>query len=89
MKLEGNKGKVNPFANSFRAKVRPEEMPFNLVHGSDGFPRVILTEATGSSAEVRFPSHPSCNLCYICPFLLLLFVHVILWGLFDFGRREF
>ncbi|KAK9271918.1 hypothetical protein L1049_002284 [Liquidambar formosana] len=27
-------------------------MPFNIVHDADGFPRIILTEPTGSSAEV-------------------------------------
>ncbi|KAJ9683360.1 hypothetical protein PVL29_019090 [Vitis rotundifolia] len=27
-------------------------MPSNIVHGTDGFPRVILTDTTGSSAEV-------------------------------------
>lgn len=43
---------MKPFVNSFRAKVRPEQMPFNIVHGADGFPRVILTDLTGSSAEV-------------------------------------
>lgn len=37
---------------SIRARLRPKGMPLSIVHDGDGFPRIILTEPTGSSAEV-------------------------------------
>lgn len=55
VQLEWRKGKVNPFVSSIRAKLRPRGvMSFNIVNDKDGLPRVILTEPTGSSAEVWF-----------------------------------
>lgn len=43
---------MNPFVSGIRARLRPEAMPLNIVHDKDGLPRIILTEPTGSSAEV-------------------------------------
>lgn len=54
VQLEWRKGKVNPFVSGIRARLRPEAMPLNIVHDKDGLPRIILTEPTGSSAEVCF-----------------------------------
>lgn len=50
LQLEWRKGKVNPIVSSIRAKLRL--MPLNVVHDTEGLPRIILTEPTGSSAEV-------------------------------------
>ncbi|XVE67857.1 hypothetical protein DITRI_Ditri09bG0021500 [Diplodiscus trichospermus] len=52
VKPEWRKGKVNPFVNRIRATLRPKAMPLNIVRDADGLPRIILTEPTGSSAEV-------------------------------------
>lgn len=43
---------MNPFVSRIRARLRPTAMPLNIVHDKDGLPRIILTEPTGSSAEV-------------------------------------
>ncbi|GAY61337.1 hypothetical protein CUMW_209190 [Citrus unshiu] len=51
-RLEWRKGKVNPFVSRIRARLGPTAMPLNIVHDKDGLPRIILTEPTGSSAEV-------------------------------------
>ncbi|RDY00338.1 hypothetical protein CR513_16490, partial [Mucuna pruriens] len=50
--LDWEKGKVNPFMSSIRAKLRPRSMPLNIFQDIDGLPRIILTEPTGSSAKV-------------------------------------
>ncbi|KAL5153703.1 putative glucose-6-phosphate 1-epimerase [Glycine soja] len=50
--LDWKKGKVNPFMSSIRARLRPRPMPLNIFPDMEGLPRIILTEATGSSAEV-------------------------------------
>ncbi|XP_038703201.1 putative glucose-6-phosphate 1-epimerase isoform X2 [Tripterygium wilfordii] len=52
MCLEWRKGKVSPIVNSIRARLRPKSMPFNIVNDGDGLPRILLTEPSGSSAEV-------------------------------------
>lgn len=54
VQLEWRKGKVNPFVSRIRARLGPTAMPLNIVHDKDGLPRIILTEPTGSSAEVCF-----------------------------------
>ncbi|XP_027347699.1 putative glucose-6-phosphate 1-epimerase [Abrus precatorius] len=38
--------------SSIRARLRPRPMPLNIFQDIDGLPRIILTEPTGSSAEV-------------------------------------
>lgn len=43
---------MNPIVSSIRDKLRLRPMPLNIVHGTDGLPRIMLTEPTGSSAEV-------------------------------------
>ena len=45
---------VKPIVNRTRGRCRLETMPLNIVNKGDGFPRIILTEPTGSSAEVGF-----------------------------------
>ncbi|KAK4846525.1 hypothetical protein QYF36_018591 [Acer negundo] len=50
--LEWRKGKVNPFVSNIRAKLRTKAMSLNIIHDKDGLPKIILTEPTGSSAEV-------------------------------------
>uniref|UniRef100_A0A6N2MNI2 glucose-6-phosphate 1-epimerase n=1 Tax=Salix viminalis TaxID=40686 RepID=A0A6N2MNI2_SALVM len=35
-----------------KARLRLKPMPLNMVHDADGLPRIILTDPTGSSAEV-------------------------------------
>ncbi|KAK7395797.1 hypothetical protein VNO78_16367 [Psophocarpus tetragonolobus] len=50
--LDWKKGKVNPFMSSIRARLRPRPMPLNIFQDIDGLPRIILTEPTGSSAQV-------------------------------------
>lgn len=54
--MEWRKGKVNPFVSSIRERLkpRPMPMPLNILHDANGLPRIILTEPTGSSAEVGF-----------------------------------
>ncbi|KAK7293469.1 hypothetical protein RJT34_16335 [Clitoria ternatea] len=52
VQLDWRKGKVNPFMSSIRAKLKPRPMPLNVFQDIDGLPRIILTEPTGSSAEV-------------------------------------
>lgn len=54
VQLEWGIGKVNPFVSRIAARLRPKAMPLNIVHDKDGLPRIILTEPTGSSAEVCF-----------------------------------
>lgn len=46
------KGKVNPIVSSLRERLRLKPMPLNMVHDADGLPRILLTDPTGSSAEV-------------------------------------
>ena len=48
----GEERKVNPIMSSLRARLRLKPMPLNMVHDADGLPRIILTDPTGSSAEV-------------------------------------
>lgn len=45
---------MNPFVSRITARLRPKAMSLNIVHDKDGLPRIILTEPTGSSAEVCF-----------------------------------
>ncbi|KAL5568389.1 hypothetical protein UlMin_024964 [Ulmus minor] len=54
MQLEWRKGKANPFVSSIRERLKlsSKTMPLNILHEGDGLPRIILTEPTGSSAEI-------------------------------------
>ncbi|TKY63196.1 putative glucose-6-phosphate 1-epimerase [Spatholobus suberectus] len=38
--------------SSIRTRIKPRPMPLNIFQDKDGLPRIILTEPTGSSAEV-------------------------------------
>lgn len=53
-----------------RGRFRLKTMPLNIVNKGDGFPRIILTEPTGSSAEVGFKIQISIN--HVLSFLLIL-----------------
>jgi len=46
--------------SSIRARLRPRPMPLNIFPDMEGLPRIILTEATGSSAEVGLIFLGSC-----------------------------
>ncbi|XP_020229326.1 putative glucose-6-phosphate 1-epimerase isoform X1 [Cajanus cajan] len=50
--LDWKKGKVNPFLSNIRARLKTRPMPLNIFQDKDGLPRIILTEPTGTSAEV-------------------------------------
>lgn len=47
--------KIHPFVTNFRAKFQSKTMPVNIMNDADGLPRIILSEPTGSTAEVGFP----------------------------------
>lgn len=82
VQLEWRKGKVNPFVSRIRARLGPKAMPLNIVHDKDGLPRIILTEPTGSSAEVCF------TIIIIYSFFLNIIMDLflfVLWLILWFG----
>ena len=52
LQLEWRKGKVKPILRDWRARLRLNPMPVNIVNDAGGLSRIILTEPMGSSAEV-------------------------------------
>lgn len=60
---------MSPLVSSIRARLRPRPrhrpMPLNIFQDLDGVPRILLTEPSGSSAEVGFPDS---NLMLLCLF---------------------
>lgn len=84
LQLDWSKGKVSPLVSSIRARLRPRPMPLNIFQDLDGLPRIILTEPTGSSAEVINNGTSVSFFSFLFPlpkFTCLFTAHVRLSGL--------